>query len=151
METQQEMSEQNIMRRIMLALSKHGVTIFRNNTGTGWVGDAERVEQPRKMMIYPGDVVLRAARPLHAGLCTGSSDLIGWRRVTITPDMVGNRIAVFTAIETKNKNGRVSDEQKKFIFNVASAGGHAGVARDEKDALDICAIRCDYNNEIKNQ
>jgi hypothetical protein len=77
---------------------------------------------------------------IRYGLCKGSSDLIGWTPVTITEDMVGKKIAVFTAIEVKlNKNGKykATDLQKAFISAVNNAGGFAGVADCNKDLEDI--------------
>jgi hypothetical protein len=71
------------------------------------------------------------------GLQPGSSDLIGWRTVTITPDMVGQRIAVFTSIEVKTPTGRVKPEQQQWLDAVQAAGGIAGVARSVEDALRI--------------
>ena len=118
--------ESEIQKRVMLALSKSGCTIFRNNTAMGWAGKAQK---------YPnGDVVIKGGYPIHAGLCTGSSDLIGWKSVTITPDMVGKRIAVFTAVEVKTPTGRPTQEQLNFIQQVQNAGGIAGIARNEAEA-----------------
>ena len=70
------------------------------------------------------------------GLCVGSSDLIGFRTITITPDMVGQRVAVFTAVEVKDR-GKPTEQQQAFINLVQNAGGLAGVARSVPDALSI--------------
>lgn len=118
---------------IMLALSKAGVIPFRNNTGTGWVGLGKPVR------LANGDLLLKhPVRPLKAGLCVGSSDIIGVTEITVTPDMVGQKIAVFTAIEVKTKVGRASEEQKNFIHMVSEKGGFSGIARTPDDALKIC-------------
>lgn len=73
------------------------------------------------------------------GLCPGSSDLIGFRTITITPDMVGQRVAIFTAVEVKDR-GRPTDQQQAFINLVQHAGGLAGVARSVPDALTILRL-----------
>lgn len=134
------MSEGVVWKQVMLRLSRGASRLFRNNTGTGWVGTGKpfRVSTPTTVKMYPGDVLLRSARPLHAGLCTGSSDGIGWHSVVITPEMVGQKFARFLAVETKApKGGRIRPEQAQFIQSVLAAGGVAGVARsaDEASAL----------------
>jgi len=119
------MTTDELTKRIEIAASANRGRLFRNNTGQGWVGDAR----------HEGTTVtLRNARPLHAGLCTGSSDLIGWTTVDITPDMVGRKVAVFTAVEVKNGSDRASKAQKAFIAAVKAQGGIAGVARTVEDA-----------------
>ena len=75
--------------------------------------------------------------PVRYGLQPGSSDLIGWRTVTITPEMVGQQVAVFTSIEVKTPTGRLRPEQKLWLSAVQAAGGIAGVARSVEDALRI--------------
>ena len=73
-------------------------------------------------------------RVIEYGLCKGSSDLIGWKSIEITLDMVGKRVAIFTAIETKRpKNSNTSDEQYNFINTVQAAGGIGLIAKSEKD------------------
>jgi hypothetical protein len=106
-------SEQSIQQHIRLRCSRGPVRLFRNNTGT----------------LYD-----RQGRPVQFGLAKGSADLIGWTTRTITPDMVGQRIAVFTSIEVKAPTGRVSPEQQAWLAAVQAAGGIAGVARSVKDA-----------------
>jgi hypothetical protein len=124
------MKETNITRIIMLALSKIGrVTSFRNNVGLGWQGETSRLKD--------GSIIIRNPRPLHAGLCTGSSDLIGWTQREITPDMVGKKVAVFTAIEVKGERGTVSKEQLAFINRVRECGGIAGIARTPDEAVHL--------------
>jgi hypothetical protein len=113
------MKEQQHYDRIRAAHAGRGV-LFRNNVGTAYQG---------QMGSINGDRVLLYPRFVEFGLCKGSSDLIGWTEITITPDMVGKRIAVFTAVEVKTKTGRVSDEQKRFIKNVNDAGGIAKIER----------------------
>jgi hypothetical protein len=106
-------SEQHIQQHIRLACSTGPVRLFRNNTG-----------------------VLRDAngRPVQFGLCKGSADLIGWTTRTITPDMVGQQVAVFTSIEVKTATGRLRPEQRQWLEVVETAGGIAGVARSVADA-----------------
>jgi hypothetical protein len=106
-------SEQQIQQEIRLAISKGDTRVFRNNTGT--LRDAN-------------------GRPVSFGLCKGSADLIGWRTVTITPEMVGQQVAVFTSIEVKTATGRLRPEQQQWLDAVQAAGGIAGVARSVEDA-----------------
>lgn len=71
-----------------------------------------------------------------------SSDLIGWTEVLITPEMVGKKVAVMTAIEAKpegfihrevyNENSR-EYAQAKFMKLINDAGGIAGFACSESD------------------
>ena len=51
--------------------------------------------------------------------------------------MVGQKVAIFTAIEVKKPKGRVSPEQKQFIEKLTNDGGLAGVARSEQEAVEI--------------
>lgn len=127
------MSEINILKSIQLLLSKtKKVVLFRNNTGQAWAG---------KLVSKKGNtVILEDARPLHAGLCVGSSDLIGFTTVEITPEMVGQKLAVFTSIEVKQGKRKPSDEQVNFIRVINEAGGFAGVANSEDTALKIVRL-----------
>ena len=109
-------SEQTIQQQIRLTCSRGPVRLHRNNTGT--LRDAN-------------------GRPVQFGLAKGSADLIGWTTRTITPDMVGQRVAIFTSIEVKSPTGRVSPEQRQWMEAVQTAGGIAGVARSVEDALRI--------------
>lgn len=131
------MAESSIQREIMLALSRNGSTVWRNNTGQAWAGEATRILRAGPVNLYPGDVVIRNARPLHAGLCVGSSDLIAVTPVTVAAHHVGQCLGVFTAVEVKGDRGRVSEAQSNFLDHVAKCGGRSGVARSVADALMI--------------
>jgi len=113
------------------------VRIMRNNVGTGWAGNRVIKITPNNrhdVWLNPGDVVVRNARPLRAGLAVGSGDGIGWSSVTITPEMVGRTVAVFTSAETKKTTGgRVSTDQKQWFEQVRLAGGIAVIVRDPDD------------------
>jgi hypothetical protein len=111
-------AETDIQQRIRLAVgTRSDLRLFRNNTGT--------LPDPR------------TGRPVQFGLARGSADLIGLRTVTITPEMVGQRVAVFTSIEVKTSTGRVTPEQQNWLHMVRRAGGIAGVARSVRDAEEI--------------
>lgn len=71
----------------------------------------------------------------------GGSDLIGWTPVVVTPDMVGRKVAVFTAIEVKAPRGKPTDAQVNFLHQVALAGGIAGIARSADEAVAIAQLR----------
>jgi hypothetical protein len=124
------MSEHLTQQRILLAHGSGDTRLWRNNVGTGWAGQATRVTAGNLRAIantiQPGDLVVRNARPLHAGLCVGSSDLIGYRRV-------GN-LAQFVALEVKSATGRATPEQTRFLDHISSAGGCAAVVRSVADA-----------------
>ena len=109
-------SEQSIQQHIRLACSTGATRLWRNNTGT---------------------LKDQHGRPVQFGLARGSADLIGYRTITITPDMVGQQVAVFASIEVKTPTGRIRPEQQAWLETVQAAGGIAGVARSVEDALRI--------------
>lgn len=80
------------------------------------------------------DIIIKDARPVRAGLCEGSCDYIGFKIVKITPDMVGDNLAVFLGVEIKTDRGRKTIEQERFIRMINDNGGLAFVARSEDDA-----------------
>lgn len=125
------MTESNITKKILISSFVNIKSrLFRNNTGTGWIGKIKSSSNPTYKVI-------ENARPLKAGLCLGSSDLIGWTKITIDESMVGKEVAVFTAIEVKTPKGKASKEQINFINQVLKSGGLAGVAKNEEDAINI--------------
>jgi len=95
----------------------------------GWQGLSKQTPSGDRLIVDP--------RPLHAGLCVGSSDLIGWTPVVVTPDMVGKTVGIFTAVEVKKSNGRASKSQLNFIDRVKMDGGIAGIATNESEAVNM--------------
>jgi hypothetical protein len=79
----------------------------------------------------------RTGRLVTFGLARGSADLIGWRTITIGPEHIGQRLAVFTSIEVKTPTGRVRPEQQAWLSVVQGAGGFAGIARSVGDAITL--------------
>jgi len=107
-----------LQQRIRLALgTRSNLRIFRNNTGS--------LPDPR------------TGRPIQFGLTRGSADLIGWRTITITPEMVGQQLAVFTSLEVKTTTGPLTPEQRNWLEAVKRAGGIAAVVRSVEDALHL--------------
>jgi hypothetical protein len=136
-------SESKNARDILKWIGTTATTLFRNNVGIGWVGQrvTRIVTRPQTITVYPGDVIVHDARPLHAGLCKGSGDYIGWTEVLITPDMVGTLIAQFTALETKHtRSSRKSEPQRHFIETVLRAGGKAGFATTIDETKEILRV-----------
>lgn len=127
----------DLVQETIIEGSKLGARLFRNNVGLGWVGGIIRITKEIKMNLRPGDMVIRSARALHAGLCEGSSDAVGFTPVLITQDMVGKTVPIFTAIESKTGKGQLSQMQKSFIDMVLAFGGIAGVARSKQDLIDL--------------
>lgn len=114
------MKEGVIQQAIRLALSDAGAVMFRNNVGATHTFDG---------------------RLIRYGVCNpGGSDLIGWTAVTITPDMVGRTVAVFTACEVKRPGGKATEDQLNFLSAVKRAGGFAGIARSPGEAVDILKL-----------
>lgn len=111
-------------------------TLFRVNTGTGWVGGRPiKVTRDGMMKVSKGDVLIPQGRPFKAGLHVGGGDLFGWQSIVITSEMVGKKVAVVVNLECKYGTGRLSPEQKNFIDQVNDAGGIAGEIKGEGDVL----------------
>lgn len=127
------MNPTNQVKTMLLRASELGARLFRRNVGMGWASDrVVKFSGPETVRVGPGDVLLRQARPLHAGV-KGQYDMSGWRTITITPDMVGCLIAQHVEIEAKSGEGRESPEQHSWGNAVRAAGGIAGVARTVDD------------------
>ena len=110
--------ETKIQQEIRLGLgTREDVRLFRNQVG--------QLPDPR------------TGRPVQFGLAKGSADLVGWKTVKVTPDMVGKDIAVFASIEVKTPNGKPTQYQQAWMAAVENAGGIAGIARSVEDATEI--------------
>lgn len=76
-----------------------------------------------------------------------SSDLIGFTEVLVTQDMVGQRIAVFTAVECKagdwvrNPKDKHENAQETFLNWIRARGGFAGFASKWTNLQDILMFR----------
>ncbi len=122
------MKEGEITDEILLAASNLGNRLFRQNVGRAWVG---------KLVSHKdGITILKNSRPFHAGLCKGSGDTIGFTPVTVTQDMVGTTLAVFTSVEVKAGRTPISKHQKLWHNMVNTMGGISVIARSVADYLD---------------
>ena len=111
------MSESAVLKNIMLSCCRGAVRLWRNNVGA--LKDKNGVW-------------------IRYGVCNpGGSDLIGYRSVKVTPEMVGSTLAVLACIEVKAPGGRLRPEQSQFLSAVQAAGGLAGVARSPEEAAAI--------------
>ena len=95
------MKETNISQLCRKAAYKYNLHFYRNNTGAFQNANGRWVQ---------------------FGLCKGGSDLIGWKQVKITPDMVGETVAIFAAAEVKRPGKKVTKIQQEFIEIVRKAG-----------------------------
>jgi len=119
------MTETELQAIILRAAgSKRHVRLFRNQVGEGYVGKALR---------DPEGVFLSDARHVRMGLFPGSGDLIGWRTLMVTPDMVGKLVAQFLSIEVKTPTGKIRPDQRNWADQINSAGGLAIIARSISD------------------
>lgn len=130
------MSGTDLTNELRKRASELGARLFRQNTGMGWIGKAERGYPGKVVKLGPNDVVIRNARPFHAGF-DGLSDLGGWTPITITANMVGSTFAQYAQVEVKFGKDRATKEQLSWIDAVNAAGGRAGVARNETDLSEI--------------
>jgi hypothetical protein len=107
------MRETNILQQIRVEASKTGIVLSRNNSGA---------------------FKDKSGRFIKFGLFNpGGSDLIGFKNVVITKEMIGKKIAIFLAIEVKQKGKQPTVEQRQFIDFVNKNGGIAFVCDDVKN------------------
>ncbi len=104
--------ERDIINEYLLNLPEN-MRMFRTNSGMAWAGKSVR----------KGDITaIKNARPFH-GMPEGWPDITGWETVTITPDMVGQKIAIFSVVEVKTGRLKLSDKQNKFKSLIEKMGG----------------------------
>ena len=114
-------SETKIQQEIRLALGQRSdLRLFRNETG--------KLPDPR------------TGKWVQFGLAKGSSDLIGFKTIKITPEMIGQEVAQFVSLEIKTERGKLSTMQQNWLQKVKSSGGIVGVARTVKDAFNILKV-----------
>lgn len=107
--------ESVVLAKILRECSGGAVRLFRNQVGRYKIGE----------------------RWINYGLVAGSSDIIGFKSVVVTPDMIGKKIAVLVAIECKREGENCKPHQQQFIDFIQASGGLAGVARSAEDAVFI--------------
>lgn len=117
--------EAAVSNAIQLSLRGEPVRLLRNNVGG--------------LKDSTGRFVAYGLGSQGGNVLRGPSDLIGWRTITITPDMVGQTLAVFAAVEVKDR-AKATPEQEQFIAQVQAAGGLAGVAHSVEEARAILRL-----------
>lgn len=121
-------SEAEIQQSIQLEAPKMGVTLMRNNNV------AFKDESGRMVRAGLGNV--SPNQPFK------SSDLIGWTEIIVTEEMIGQRLAIFTAIEVKSEKWKPSkdereEKQNNFIKWVKSRGGIASMVNSVEEFVKI--------------
>ena len=87
-----------------------------------------------------GFAVTEAGNPIHFGLGVGTPDLIGWKTVTVTPEMVGQPFAVFVGIEVKRPGEVPTPEQAGFLALLEERGAVSGVASSLEEAARVLGM-----------
>lgn len=112
------MSESYIQQAVVVDGSKNGGKLMRNNVGA--------LQDTTGRWVRYG--LMNQSKKMNSKI--KSSDLIGWNRITIGPEHVGQRIAQFKAREVKEggwtyKATPREKAQKSFIDWVNLNGGDA--------------------------
>jgi len=109
-------SEAKVQTQLRLAAAKRGASLWRNNSGAC-------LDQTGRMIRYG---LGNDSKKLNT--VWKSSDLIGITPITVTPDMVGTVLGVFTAVEVKGSNWEYSGTDREvgqlnFLTDVQKQGG----------------------------
>lgn len=116
------MNESELQQQIQIDAVQFNIQLMRNNSGAF-------IDSTGRMVRFG----LANVSKKHSDQIK-SSDLIGFTTVTITQDMIGKQLAVFTAIEVKAPDWKPSPTDKReraqlvFIEWIRARGGFAGFA-----------------------
>lgn len=112
--------ETAILNRIRLTCSKGAVRLWRNNVGAFQDSSGNWIR--------------------YGVGGKGGLDLIGWKRITITPEMVGTTLAQYAEIEVKRPGKKPTKDQQIRLEMVAHAGGLCGVAHSDLEAMTLLGV-----------
>lgn len=139
-------NEHDLQNRVLNQLahrSRRGtIKAFRANVGTGWNANKQDTfvfDKQTAIVANRGDVLLRNARTFSTGLPKGFPDTFGWQETVITPDMVGQTVAIFWGAELKDK-AKATPEQLRFIEAGRRGGAKTGIVKSEQDACDLLGV-----------
>lgn len=128
--------ENTVQQEIQIEAPKFACILMRNNSG------ALKDDTGRLVRYGLGNVSKQHNDRLK------SSDLIGFTKVIVTPEMVGQAIAIFTAIEVKkedwNENKKLDKReqaQNNFINWIKNNGGIASFCNCAHKIKDILTRR----------
>ena len=119
---------------VKLQLNRNNCRVFRNNSGVAYD------QSNRPVFFGLGNDGKKDKESIR------TPDHVGWHVVTVTLDMVGKKLAVFTAVDAKKAGftrkttypvGTREYGQKKFFDLVIESGGVAGFASCEQDVNDL--------------
>lgn len=127
---------QRLTNQVRDAVSRTGARLFNVHVGKFWAGNPTRYSRTQTVEVHDGDVLIRRARLINSGI-EGMADLIGCVPVVVTPEMVGQTLAVYTSVEIKTTD-RPSPAQIRWMEAVKKMGGRAGIARTPEEAIRIC-------------
>lgn len=111
-------NEAEVIKQLELAAPRHNMRLFRNNVG------ACRDQSGRLIRYGLANTSAQLNKQIK------SSDLIGIKQVTITPDMVGQTLGVFVSIEAKTPDWKYRGTereiaQQRWLDFIRSMGGIA--------------------------
>ena len=118
-------SEAAVQAAVRLEAAKKGIKLWRNNVGV--------LRDSRGVPVRYG--LANDSQRLNSAVKSG--DLIGWRPVVVSMDMVGTRIAQFVSRECKRSGWKWSGDpheqaQMKWLQAVVSDGGDAKFCSGEE-------------------
>lgn len=123
--------ETTVQKEVMLDMVNRGGLAWRNNVGAA-------VDHSGNHVRYG---LANISKKMNKKL--KSSDVIGVTTVVITPDMVGKKVGIITAIEVKKEGWERSptnereEAQENFHNIVKEAGGIAGFVQSVEDLFEI--------------
>lgn len=132
-------SHAELVNDIRLNCSDENTKLFLNSTGKAYPITAIQVVLKENPELKP----LFSQLPIITyGLAVGGHDIIGIRKIKITPDMVGQEIGVFCGIEVKTEKDKLRQEQKNFDNMTKSMGCFSGTAREPNHIQEAKKILC---------
>lgn len=126
--------ESTVSQEIQIQAMHHKCNLMRNNSGAC-------IDDTGRLVRYGLGNISKAQTALIA-----SSDLIGITKIVITPEMVGQTVGIFTAVEVKREDWKEGKKfsgreraQQAFIKWVKANGGFAGFANSVDKLKEILA------------